>query len=318
VQTNTERVTTADVAKVAGVSRATVSYVLNGTPNKSISLATQTKVKDAARELGFVPHASARALRLGHSELVLALIPGFTLGYIFEQALEQLTDRLREEGYALLVHKLYESDDSLYKLWNTITPALVVSMGHLTEAQSQEIESTQFPLVRVSDSSYAIGRMQADYLIGKGHRRLGYAYPTDPVLAPFAALRLEGFRDAARAAGLDEVDVRPLDFSQAGVREALEHWRDLPQPPTALGAHNDDLAIVLLAGLNQLGIPAPERFALIGADDIPMARIGLSTVAIDAEAAVAAISTAVFDQLRGLSSPSPMVDLLRVVERASA
>jgi DNA-binding LacI/PurR family transcriptional regulator len=79
-ESTTRRVTSADVARVAGVSRATVSYVLNDTPHQTISAATRTRVFEAASSLGYAPSAAARALRTGRSDVVLCLLPDWPIG----------------------------------------------------------------------------------------------------------------------------------------------------------------------------------------------------------------------------------------------
>src|SRR6185312_9765886 len=77
---NTRRVTSADVARLAGVSRATVSYVLNETPGQTISISTRGRVLDAAARLGYAPSAAARTLRTGRSDVVLCLLPDWPIG----------------------------------------------------------------------------------------------------------------------------------------------------------------------------------------------------------------------------------------------
>ncbi|MGW1288141.1 LacI family DNA-binding transcriptional regulator, partial [Streptomyces sp. NPDC002586] len=75
--------TSADVARLAGVSRATVSYVLNNTSAVRISEPTRRRVHEAARELGYVPHAAARSLRAGHSRMVLMPAPAIPVGSLY-------------------------------------------------------------------------------------------------------------------------------------------------------------------------------------------------------------------------------------------
>ena len=75
-----QRITSTEVARHCGLSRATVSYVLNGTPNQSIPEATRRRVLDAAEQLGYTPYAPARALRSGRSDVVLFLMPEWPIG----------------------------------------------------------------------------------------------------------------------------------------------------------------------------------------------------------------------------------------------
>src|SRR5699024_8468011 len=80
VKESDRRVTSADVARLAGVSRATVSYVLNDTPGHRITADTRARVADAAARLGYAPSAAARTLRSGRSEVVLCLLPDWPIG----------------------------------------------------------------------------------------------------------------------------------------------------------------------------------------------------------------------------------------------
>src|SRR5689334_22181026 len=106
VPSSTERpVTLSAVARRARVSIATVSYVLNGVRQSRIPERTQTRVRDAARDLGYVPNSSARSLRIGRSDLVIAHLPsGTPMLQRTAAALDRLGSSLREAGYTLLVH----------------------------------------------------------------------------------------------------------------------------------------------------------------------------------------------------------------------
>src|SRR3954452_6598558 len=85
------RVTATDVAKEAGVSQATVSYVLNDTPGQTIPEATRQRVREAMGRLGYTPHGAARALRLGRSDAVLFVLPDWPLGPALISLVEGLT-----------------------------------------------------------------------------------------------------------------------------------------------------------------------------------------------------------------------------------
>src|SRR6185312_14686232 len=94
----TRRVTSADVAREAGLSRATVSYVLNDTPHQKIPDETRQRVLATAARLGYAPSAAARALRSGRSELVLCLLPDWPMGPQVGEMLEHLSSSLAQYG----------------------------------------------------------------------------------------------------------------------------------------------------------------------------------------------------------------------------
>src|SRR5438105_4346468 len=95
--------TSTDVAKTAGVSRTTVSYVLNGTEDGRISQATRAKVLAAVRQLGYAPNAQARLLRAGTSDVVLMPMPRDPLGPMFDTLLSSLSTELADRGLTLLI-----------------------------------------------------------------------------------------------------------------------------------------------------------------------------------------------------------------------
>ncbi|MGH6656767.1 MAG: LacI family DNA-binding transcriptional regulator, partial [Actinocrinis sp.] len=121
------RVTSAQVAQRSGVSRATVSYVLNGAPNQSISEQTRQRVLTAAEELGYTPFAPARALRAGRSDMVLHLIPQWPIGAAIAELIEAMTVRLAREGLTLVVHAHSREARPVGDLWTAITPAAVIN-----------------------------------------------------------------------------------------------------------------------------------------------------------------------------------------------
>ena len=128
-QVPTKRVTTADVARASGFSRATVSYVLNDVPGRGISETTRDLVLETARRLGHVPHGPARSLRLGRSDIVLALVHDYAIGYVADHIIAALDRALRDRGLLLMVHRFDEKARSLSELWGLVAPDLIVSMG---------------------------------------------------------------------------------------------------------------------------------------------------------------------------------------------
>jgi hypothetical protein len=115
------------------------------------------------------------------------------------------------------------------------------------------------------------GTMQAEHLIATGHTRIGFAYPADERLRRFAEPRLAGVREACRAAGLREPDVRTVAMDVDSAASAASAWTGAEPPITAVCAYNDETAIGLLAAARSLGVAVPTKLAVIGVDDIPTA-----------------------------------------------
>src|ERR1700759_2300938 len=124
--TSPRRVTSADVARMAGVSRATVSYVLNDTPHQTISSGTRSRVLDAAARLGYAPSAAARALRTGRSEGVLCLLPDWPIRAEAGSVVANLSTALARHGLTLVAPPGNREDRPITEIWKAITPAAVI------------------------------------------------------------------------------------------------------------------------------------------------------------------------------------------------
>jgi len=275
----TGRVTAKDVARHASVSQSTVSYVLNNTPGQSITPATRERVLQAVRELGYVPSAAARTLRTGVGEGVLLILPHAPLGHTIVQFIDQVTDELDRYGFSVVFRRRKMGQD-LTRLIQEMSPAAVVFLGTdeapeltwLTEKGTPAfftgIDSDQPGVIDIPQHS--IGALQAQHLIERGHRRIGYALDRNPLLAPFATARHAGAREACLQAGLPEPVVMEIAPDIQDAAGAVARWRAAAEPVTAVCAHNDDTAFTLLAGMRELGLSAPQDLAVIGVDNTPL------------------------------------------------
>jgi len=313
-------VTSADVARESGVSRATVSYVLNNAPDRSISAATRALVIETAERLGHVPYAPARALRSGRMNVVLATVPGFSIGYVFDLALDELNRALGTRGYALLVTRIQEEQEglNLRELWGSVTPTLVLAMGGLPDHARRFIAMSQAPLIEDGGilSHVEMGRMQAEYLIGHGHARLAFGYPEDPSIDRYARQRLEGVRAVCEEHELPAPVVGTVGTQLDAAMPVVEAW--LAQGVTAVCGHNDDLALMVLTAVRSLGLEPGVDLSVMGVDDIPLAAMGLTTIAISTEVFTAAIIERVLAVLEDREAVPVHQRALRLVVRSSA
>ncbi|HET9647037.1 MAG TPA: LacI family DNA-binding transcriptional regulator [Microlunatus sp.] len=329
------RLTSVDVAREAGVSRATVSYVLNDTPNQRIPEATRQRVWEAVARLGYTPSANARSLRSGRSEIVLWLLPDWPIGRMLGSVLEAIALALAEQGLILVAHPRAGNRRPIAEVWRAISPAVVLLWGPLSEADEASLRAAGVrATVALMDSSGAsetqglvvseqrTGRLQAEHLAARGHRRIGYAYPDDRRVFSFAEPRLTGVRTACAELGLDAPDVVTVGLDRDSGEAAVDHWISGPDPVTAVCAYNDETALAVLAGLRVRGLRAPDDLAVIGVDDLPISALydpPLSTVVVDAQRLARYVVAAV---LAGLADepapPFPSSDLINIVARASA
>jgi DNA-binding LacI/PurR family transcriptional regulator len=327
------RVTAADVAARAGVSRATVSYVLNDTPHQVIPETTRERVRAAAAELGYTPSVAARALMTGRSDIVLLLLPDWPIGTSVGQLLESLSDVLGRHGLTFLAHPA-AGGRPRGDVWKTITPAAVITFEELDAAETDrlraagiELAVALFDVGRRSARAMDIpeqraGRLQAEHLAASGHRALGYAWPDDPRVVAFAQARLEGVRQACAELGLAEPHVVPVPLTPDGVTRALEEWTTAGPAVTGICAYNDDIALALLAGARGRGLDVPDELAIIGVDDIPAAAVSLpalTTIRLDSEVIAGFIADSIVRQLAGRPvGRHPGSDVHSVIRRDSA
>src|SRR6478672_1771112 len=207
------RVTSSDVARVSGVSRTTVSYVLNDTPGTSISAETRAHVLATAAQLGYLPSAAARTLRTGRSDLVLVLLPRWVSSAVTEAFLDSLEGRLSAAGLTLLVY-YGGARGRLAGVWRAVTPRAVISAAPFTTAERRELDQAGVQALMMGESSVEgsndaklqerIGRMQVDYLFEAGHRRIAVATSSDVGLQEFAEPRGAGARQRCAELGLEE------------------------------------------------------------------------------------------------------------------
>jgi len=324
------RVTSADVARESGFSRTTVSYVLNDAPGVSISEATRRHVLETADRLGYTPSAPARALRSGRSDVVLCGLPDWTVGPVIDTLIDHLTTLFAEHGLALLVFNDRDSRP-LTELWRAVTPRAVLALGPLTDTDAAAMRTARIPVVgsaldedphpeTFAVPQHGIAELQVEHLAARGHRVLAYAAPSDERLAAFAERRLAGARAACRRLGLPEPRTRTVELEIASAAAAVRAWR-ADDSVTGVVAYNDEVAFAVLAGVRAEGLVTPDDVAVIGVDDIPLARLAspaLTTVwqAIDAQAEH--LTASVLAALgHPVPPPRPVGELFHVVERAS-
>jgi DNA-binding LacI/PurR family transcriptional regulator len=275
------RVTSADVARASGVSRATVSYVLNNDPRQSISPETRARVLEAAKALDYQPFAPARILRAGHSQIVLAILPFEMVDPAIARSLKDLEAELAVQGFSLIWHVgIPHPSDQMHPSAN-LTPAVIVSFADESEpAIAAFLRQFNVPIVAMSMKSgrQAVGRTQAAYLARQGWRHLVFAGPERRDLQKLAQARLEGVRQVCSELGLESPLIQVVPFSREGAARAMRALLARQAPPFGVCCYNDEVAFAVIAALSDLGLQLPEAVAVIGCDDIPLAQFSLPSL----------------------------------------
>ena len=269
-----------DVARLAGVSTATVSRVLNH--SQQVDPATRDKVLEAAKMLRYVPHGAARTLRSHRSKMVGAIVPSFDYA-LYARTTSALQQRLDERGYALVLaehHYELASETRIagQLIEHGVDAFLLVGLDHEQGLFSQ-LEDYGRPYVltwgvdplrrhpSVGFDNRAATYQAARHLIELGHRHIGL------LSAPLpgndrARARGEGLRAALADHGLvlPEHHVAYAPISLAAAEAATARLLALPDRPTAIVATNDVFAVGAMVACRKAGVRIPGQMSITGVD----------------------------------------------------
>ncbi|MFJ9821881.1 LacI family DNA-binding transcriptional regulator [Streptomyces sp. NPDC101151] len=289
-------VTSADVARLAGVSRATVSFVLNDTQAHRVSATTRARVLAAAQQLGYVPHAAARSLRAGRSNLVLIPASVSAVGSLVSAWIDDLQSELERHGYITVLHAGRFSDAvSAARAWAELRPAAVMALdGDSLTDQAAEVlsragvrgvmafASREVKGVHTIDFDHArVGALAAEHLVARGRRHIGVVMPRERGLAAFARPRLAGAQ-AVAARSTAAVTAVEMSYTHDSAAELAERCSELELD--GVFAYNDEYAALLLHALRSKGFSVPDEMAVVGADDLVLSALQqppLTTVRLD-------------------------------------
>jgi LacI family transcriptional regulator len=278
------RVTIAEVARRARVSKATVSRVLN---NKGdVDASTAIRVREVIAATGYTPSARAVGLAKGRTQTVGMLVPGLTWPWMGD-VLQGVADVLEAMGYGLLLNTMNRGADSLTQFAkhvssNAFDGLLLVeppdSLSYITT-----LHESGLPVVMIDDRGHHRGFASvatsnregsaeaAQHFLATGRQR--FAIVTGPAEFGCTRDRTEGFTDVLADAGV-RFDSRLLvegDFTRDGGRAAAEQILATGIPIDGVFAQNDLMAVGVLDALREAGLTVPLDVAVIGFDDIPVA-----------------------------------------------
>lgn len=301
-----KRVTIKDVAKEAGVSAATVSYVLNKTESVSLRQETTDKVMDAVHKLGYVPNqaaktlGSARSVGQSKSNLIGLVIPQTEYGKelmfdnpFYGDFLSAVEYAARREGFHLLVSGV-NADQSYIEIAKNRSLDGIIILGMYPSDDIKEYKQTGIPTVLVdcygtdhffhsvrTDDRYG-GYLATRYLIEHGHRNIGFVSGKVKE-SGVSYMRLLGYQDALKEASIP-FDQNFVINGYVGYQFGIEAASQVVQKNsgiTAVFATADILAVGMVKGFHNHNLRIPEDISIIGFDDIYQAEIcdpGLTTI----------------------------------------
>jgi DNA-binding LacI/PurR family transcriptional regulator len=328
-----DKVTSADVARLAGVSQSAVSRVF--TPGASASARTAAKVRAAATALGYRPNVLARAMITGRSRII-GLVVAYLENQFYPLVLERLSHALQDRGYHVLIFMAGNDTGKVgevlaelldYQVDGIITASVAMSNDLTARCMGAGIPVVNFNrgqddprLSEVTSDNVAGGRRAAEFLIAGGHRRIAHIMGWQG--ASTGRDRAEGFRIGMAAAGLAPVAMvdgaYDREHSAAVARELFASG----EGPDAIFVGNDHMAFAVMDELRHgLGLRIPEDVSIIGYDDVPMAAwasYALTTVRQPVNRMVAATVEAILGQIEGDRAPRKIrIDGPLVVRRSA-
>ena len=295
-------VTSRDVAKKAGVSRTTVSFVLNDVKEGNISEETRQRVLAAAKELNYVPNAAAQALAGQRTRIIGLVFSGrfqhLPTHFFLLQLMDGLLKVVQQNGLRLLVDR--PGDEQANGDYLNLVRAKRIDGLIMIEPQSADsglraLARDGFPIVLIGHlpgvkicsvdvDNRGAAREAVHHLLSLGHRRI--ACITNAPLTSYTATaeRLLGYRDALESTGVpyDESLVRYGVYTPDSGYSSMASLLDSRKPlPSAVFAASDVVAFGAMTAIQQRGLKVPDDISMVGFDDVPMARFvnpSLSTV----------------------------------------
>ncbi|MFZ5694288.1 MAG: LacI family DNA-binding transcriptional regulator [Pseudomonadota bacterium] len=280
--------TIVDVARLAGVSFKTVSRVIN---NQSyVGDATRTRVLEAIDALSFVPNMGARTIRGGRHMTIALLFPERKSQYQMEVQ-DAALGACRNAGYHLIAESLaaevLQNKDQIAARLSDLRVSGFIVMPPVCDSHEliETLQELSLPYSRLAPGEHlksgaevvvddaAAVRTMVDHLWSLGHRRIGFIVGNASHTS--SRIRLGAFLDHfARLAGTVPLDmVRQGDFTSRSGFEAATDLLDLPDPPTAIFASNDEMATGVISCALGRRIAIPEKLSVCGFDDSPVASL---------------------------------------------
>ncbi|GAB4469572.1 MAG: LacI family DNA-binding transcriptional regulator [Anaerolineales bacterium] len=335
-----KRVTSQDVANLAGVSRTTVSFVLNRVENVHIREETRQKVLAAAKSLGYVPNANAQALVRHRSQTIALVVTRSPHHIASDSFLPKIIAGLVEviQPYDLRLLIEWVSLEGQYQTYSQLVRAkridgLIITTPRLDDASLGELAEVGVPAVLIGNNpesnlysvdidNQAAARLAVEYLIRLGHRQIA-CITNAPRSYSAAVERLQGYLDALQSAAIvpDESLIRYGNFDPESGYEQMRSLLQSGHPFSAVFVASDNVAIGAKAAIREQGMRVPADISIVGFDDIPWAQYAdppLTTVRLPAIELAKTAAQMLVELLEGESSvPRNVLLEVELVERKS-
>jgi LacI family transcriptional regulator len=286
-------ITIQDVARTAGVSVSTVSRVLND--KDDVAPETYQRVQDVIQQMGYTSSLAARSMRSRRTNVIGLIVPDVADSFSI-QVMKGVNQAIFDLDYDLIIYtsgsikkrSAAQREQYFVSLLNgSITDGVVIVTPAATSFSTAAPVVTIDPnsecpeCLTISATNHAGAMAAMEYLIGLGHRRIGFISGRPDLQS--AERRLQGYQDALRQANipLDPDMIAAGDFTIETGRLCARELLSLPNPPTAIFAANDQSAMGTIETAREMGLRVPDDLSVVGFDNIPEATYfdpGLTTV----------------------------------------
>ncbi|WP_428641178.1 LacI family DNA-binding transcriptional regulator [Roseibium sp.] len=280
---SSEKVTSIEVAKRAGVSQSAVSRVF--TPGASVSPKMAEKVLKAAQELGYRPNFLARSLITGRSRII-GLVVAYLDNQFYPDALEKLSNALQAHGYHILVFMVSNDDASVdkvmgelldYQVDGIITASVAMSNDLAARCQAAGVPVVLFNrgqddarLNQVTSDNFEGGRKIAEFLVAGGHKRIAHIAGWSG--SSTGRDREAGFRAGLKTVGQELVACIDGMYKREAAAAAAREIFSAEDRPDAVFVGNDHMAFAVMDVLrSELKLDVPGDVSVVGYDDVPLA-----------------------------------------------
>lgn len=278
---SSQRVTSKDVARLAGVSQPTVSRTFSG--GEQVAPDTREKVLEAARKLGYQPNAIARSLITQRTNIVGIVMADITNPF-YPNVLEKFIQRLQDIGRQVLLFDVTPEqhiDDIIPLVLQYQVDALVLTSATLSSEMADECADRGTPVIlfnrtvpganasSVSCDNYGGGRLVADLFLDAGHQRPAYIAGKENTSTNID--REAGFTERLEERGVTDWLREPGEYTYDSGYAGAERLLRRDSPPDAIFVANDIMAMGAIDAARDLDVPVPDAVSIIGFDDIPAA-----------------------------------------------
>lgn len=304
----TKPATSHDVARLAGVSRSTVSNILNGNDAR-FPAATRERVLEAAKELSYRPSLAGRSLVSGRSDTVVVLLPNTTFGSNLQDAVDEAVSSTMPLGGNVVVRFAGDTPQATFDAINALRPLAVLAFSPLTAEDRASLEAAGTIVVPGRSQATAsehlpdggLGSLQARELFRDGPRQLWFAALSDRRQDTYGPGRFDTLALYCAQHSLPAPRRIAVPLTIPGAMESLAAVLS-DGAPAAVACYNDDVALALLAAARELEVDVPRRLSVVGVDHTAVGQLWsprLTTIDTDLRGLVADYSAELRARLEG-------------------